>query len=303
MAIAALLAACRQPQTPAPAPAPASSPAAKRTLTADEQLEENLMRAVFGTKYRPAKRAALATLPDPENRSEYGSYYVTAKGHKVLPSGDAVLVANAQLSEQDDDDTALQDIKEPFSAHIDPGLLNVFVLRFTSGDGWTVIRRHENVAQLGSNGHFGEVSWPMLARNKPGLAINHGWMGQGHLIEYLALYDLRDPELRELTPAENAIRSGNQGACDEPKTPCWSVEGQWRFAPAIDGSDYDDLVIDFSGTAPPEEEADAPDAAQNAAEPAAPPAREVKKVAETLRYAYDGERYKLTKGRNPVPGI
>ncbi|SHH61604.1 hypothetical protein [Massilia sp. CF038] len=260
------------------------------------------MRAVFGAGYQSAANVGLAMLSDYDDRSERSVYYVTPVTHKLLDSGDAVLIVNAQLSSQNEDDIGKAKIDDPLSGHGEPGRLNVFILRAQAGGGWSVIRRHENVAQLGSNGQFSGVQWPMLGTDRPGLAIEHGWMGQGYAIGFLALFDLSDPALPELTPEQSKLYAENEGACDEPKTACWSVVGTWRFDTAAEGAKYKDLVIDFSGAAP-ELAAKEEEASEEAAEPIAAPEPSTKKIAVTARYKFDGKRYRLASGENPVPDI
>jgi hypothetical protein len=315
VSMALLLGACSRQEHPAPAApvAPAGTAAVKSALSAEDQLEQDLMRAVFGAHYRPADDAALATLIDEENRSTRSAYYVTAASHKILASGDVVLVANAIGSSQNPDDQALKKIEEPDIGRGNPGLLNVFILRPQAGGGWKVVTRHENVATIGSSGHIGSVEYPMLGKDKPGLAIVDFYTGQGYSISALSLFDLSDPALREVSAEDNRLHSDNEGACDPETTEeCWSVQGKWRFEPgAAKARPYDDLVIDFSGeksTLKQEEKAEETEEAGEAeapegTPPAVPAARSKSTVASTARYVFDGKRYRLAQGDNPVPDV
>jgi len=105
--------------------------------------------------------------------------------------------------------------------------------------------------------------------------------------------------------AANKLFADNGGDCDEPDKPCWSVKGKWHFAPGAAGARYDDLVIDFSGVAPPAEDADAPEEAASATEPAPPPASTAKKIAQSAlcfrRQALPADRRVQSRSRYLSP--
>ena len=251
--------------------------------------EAGMMRAVFGKEYRDDSDDALADLPDPDKHIDKLSYVVSAVSHKVLHDGRAILVANAETANTEG--TAE-------SAHASSGLLNVFFLapKGQPGDGqWKVVKRLENIAALGSSGQLGEVHWVTLGANKPGLAIRHGYTGQGYTITQLALFEIGDGKVTALDGGID-LYSDNMGACTPDMDECWLVDGSWRFAPARDGGAYDDLLIDFKGSS----EKIKPGVA---VKPDQDPPRIVTPLNGHARYAFDGKGYKLVEGKNPVPGI
>ncbi|MDO8048107.1 hypothetical protein O3301_06485 [Janthinobacterium sp. SUN211] len=251
--------------------------------------EAGMMRAVFGKDYRSDSDDALADLSDPDNHVDKLSYVVSAVSHKLLPDGRAILVANAETANTEG--TAE-------SAHASPGLLNVFFLapKGQPEDGqWQVVKRLENIAALGSSGQLGEVHWVMLGANKPGLAIRHGYTGQGYTITQLALFEIGDGKVTALDGGID-LYSDNMGACGPDTDECWMVDGKWRFAAARNGGAYDDLLIDFKGasekikpgvTVKPDED----------------PPRIATPLNGHARYGFDGKGYKLVEGKNTVPGV
>ncbi|MDN2677621.1 hypothetical protein [Janthinobacterium sp. SUN033] len=253
------------------------------------ELEVGMMRAVFGKDYRNDSDDALADLSDPDNHVDKLSYVVSAISHKLLPDGRAILVANAETANTEG--TAE-------SAHASPGLLNVFFLapKGQPEDGqWQVVKRLENIATLGSSGQLGEVHWVMLGANKPGLAIRHGYTGQGYTITQLALFEIGDGKVTAIDGGID-LYSDNMGACGPDTDECWMVDGKWRFAPARNGGAYDDLLIDFKGasekikpgvTVKPDED----------------PPRIATPLNGHARYGFDGKGYKLIEGKNTVPGV
>lgn len=251
--------------------------------------EAGMMRAIFGKDYRSDSDDALADLSDPDNHVDKLSYVVSAVSHKLLPDGRAILVANAETANTEG--TAE-------SAHASPGLLNVFFLapKGQPEDGqWQVVKRLENIATLGSSGQLGEVHWVMLGANKPGLAIRHGYTGQGYTITQLALFEIGDGKVTAIDGGID-LYSDNMGACGPDTDECWMVDGKWRFAAARNGGAYDDLLIDFKGasekikpgvTVKPDED----------------PPRIATPLNGHARYAFDGKGYKLVEGKNTVPGV
>ena len=251
--------------------------------------EAGMMRAVFGKDYRSDSDDALADLSDPDNHVDKLSYVVSAVSHKLLPDGRAILVANAETANTEG--TAE-------SAHASPGLLNVFFLapKGQPEDGqWQVVKRLENIATLGSSGQLGEVHWVMLGANKPGLAIRHGYTGQGYTITQLALFEVGEGKVTAIDGGID-LYSDNMGACGPDTDECWMVDGKWRFAPARNGGAYDDLLIDFKGasekikpgvTVKPDED----------------PPRIATPLNGHARYGFDGKGYKLVEGKNTVPGV
>lgn len=251
--------------------------------------EAGMMRAVFGKDYRGDSDDALADLPDPDNHVDKLSYVVSAVSHRLLPDGRAILVANAETANTEG--TAE-------SAHASPGLLNVFFLapKGQPEDGqWQVVKRLENIAALGSSGQLGEVHWIMLGANKPGLAIRHGYTGQGYTITQLALFEIGDGKVTALDGGMD-LYSDNMGACTPDMDECWMVDGKWRFAPARNGGAYDDLLIDFTGAS----EKIKPGVT---VKPDQDPPRIATPLNGHARYGFDGKGYKLVEGKNTVPGV
>ncbi|AQR71027.1 hypothetical protein BZG29_23935 [Janthinobacterium sp. LM6] len=251
--------------------------------------EVGMMRAVFGKDYRNDSDDALADLSDPDNHVDKLSYVVSAVSHKLLPDGRAILVANAETANTEG--TAE-------SAHASSGLLNVFFLapKGQPEDGqWQVVTRLENIAALGSSGQLGEVHWVMLGANKPGLAIRHGYTGQGYTITQLALFEIGDGKVTALDGGID-LYSDNMGACTPDMEECWMVAGTWRFAAARNGGSYDDLLIDFKGAS----EKIKPGVT---VKPDQDPPRIATPLNGHARYAFDGKGYKLIEGKNTVPGV
>ncbi|WP_219136595.1 hypothetical protein [Janthinobacterium sp. UMAB-60] len=308
--VSALLGACSEKTAPAKAqeaadapaaavePAPADivpPPAATAPKTNEmntpqaREREAGMMRAVFGKGYRSDSEDALADLPDPDNHVDSLSYVVSAISHKLLPDGRAILVANAETANTEG--TAE-------SAHASPGLLNVFFLapKGQPDEGqWQVVKRLENIAALGSSGQLGEVHWVMLGANKPGLAIRHGYTGQGYTITQLALFEIGDGKVTSLDGAID-LYSDNMGACGPETDECWLVSGKWRFATARNGGAYDDLLIDFTGAS----EKIKPGVT---VKPDQDPPRIATPLNGHARYGFDGKGYKLVEGKNTVPGV
>ena len=198
----------------------------------------------------------------------------------VLPTGETVMVVNAW--ELDDDGT-------PIVAHITSGLLNIFVLKEIEGR-WQMLGRFENIDQLGSSGELGElgeINWVDLGAGKTGLAMLHGGAWQGFTITDLSLYDVTAGKVRALTKGVIPVHSDNEGSC-MPAVECWSHDGSWRFAATAAGAGYDDLIIEF----------DSEKWTENAQGDA--PHRHVKRTA---RYRFDGGKFVLVEGSNPVPPV
>lgn len=272
-------------QSPAPAAQSLAESATAGAPSAGDKAAAILMQAVYGDSYRTATGDALAALPNPDDRTAPMNFVVSPVAHSVLPSGDTVLVANAEFAAEDG--TAQ-------SSHANGGLLNVYLMRQEGGQ-WKVLKRHESVATLGSHGNLGTVQWVTLAEDKPGLAVLNGGTWQGYTVENLALFDLTADSMKELTVQHIPIHSDSDGGCDpEGDAQCWSVTGKWRFEPARAAADYDDIVIDFSGQTSKGDPA-------GEGKPAG--ARVQNKVSGTARYAYDGKTYKLVEGANLVPEV
>jgi len=252
----------------------------------DRAREAELMRAVFGKDYRADSDDALTELADPEQHADKLSYVVSAVASKLLGNGRAVLVANAETANTEG--TAE-------SAHVTQGLLNVFFLTQSDAGKWKVTKRAENIAALGSSGQLGEVQWTRLGQDTLGLAIRHGYTGQGYTITQLALFEVGDGAVTMLSQGID-LHSDNMGACTEEMDECWDVSGNWRFATAQGGGKFDDLLIDFSGFKEKIK-------AGVKVKPDQDPPRTSTPITAHARYVFDGKTYKLAEGHNPVPGV
>lgn len=282
-----LLACSNKKEKPSAPPASRSAPKAPsaQAKSAEDRLLADLMRAVFGRAYDSAKAVAVAELPDPEDRTSVSVYAITALNQTVLRTGETLLLANA---------LAMDENGKVIDSHATSGLLNLYVLIQQDGQ-WKTVRRHHNFDALGSFGSPGVSRWVRLGPGKTGLAMIHGGTWQGHTIELLSLYDVSKGNLRKLIKDNINIHSDNNGAC-LPVVSCWDVSGEWKLLPGQDGSEYDDLVINFKGTES--------DPVEGATEDTSPDIdRPDKPVKAQARYRFDGTTYKLSEGANPVPSI
>lgn len=292
-----LLGSCSEhkPAAPAPPAAPAialppplaATPLPLAPMTPQEQERVLLMQAVFGAHYRLATRDALASMPlRRENVDTRARFFIDAVSHSQLANGDTVLVANGV--EMGEGGTRLD-------GHVSSGFLSVFILRQAEGK-WTVLKRHENIAELGSFGSFGEVQWVTLASGKPGLAVLTDGAWGGYFINWLSLFDPAAEVMHELGGMR--VASGGQDDCaHEPEQPCWSIRGRWRFAPSTRQAAYDDLVFEFAGMRVKQRKPRNPALPEGTQDPVVTP------VKASARYAFDGKQYQLVEGDNPVPGL
>ncbi|XLZ70282.1 hypothetical protein ABT364_27720 [Massilia sp. SR12] len=292
---AALLAACalagcaKEPavQTAPPAAAqvaaaaPAAAAAAPQALSDKEKRARmmELLRAVYGAE-AARDNYMLVEMPTPDQREVVGIYRLEPAAMHELADGRVAVVANAQMAD---------DKEEAMSSHAMPGLLSAYLLRQVDGQ-WRVEARHENVAELGSFGQFGEVEWVMLGEGRPGFTVQHGGTWQGYTISHLSVFDLGDRAMHDLTGGV-AIYSSDEGACGGANTACWTTESKWQFEKRA-GARYDDLVLRFKGF-----EDTRPDGAPEDA------ARERKEHSGMARYKFDGRKYVLVEGENIVRGF
>lgn len=238
-----------------------------------------LLRAVYGAE---AMRAdyLLAEMPSPDQRDAVGIYRLEPVAMHELADGRVAVVANAQMAD---------DKEEGMSSHATPGLLSAYLLRQADGQ-WRVEARHENIAELGSFGQFGEVEWVTLGEGRPGFTVQHGGTWQGHTISHLSVFDLNDRAMHDLT-GDVPIFSSNEGACGGDVPLCWNTEAKWQFEKRP-GARYDDLVLRFTGF----EETRPDDAPEDAA-------RERKEHSGMARYKFNGRAYVLVEGENIVRGF
>jgi hypothetical protein len=243
--------------------------------------EDELMRAVFGERFDPKQRVAVSTLGDAAQSERYA---INAVSHHALPTGEMLLVANADQADESG---------EAMGTHAAPGLLNLYVLRKENGQ-WSVIKRHEAVDELGSSGNIGTAQWVALGKGRTGLAMLHGGTWQGATMTLLSLYDVTAGDVLALTKDPIHIHS-DSGECSG-QNECWDITGNWKFAAANGAagnngnSAFDDLVIEFSGQ-----------------RQVVPPGEGQKATTDSVRgkarYRFDGMQFKLVEGRNLVPTL
>lgn len=303
MALALLCAACSKvpektavPVSGAPAPAAAGNSASQPVKEHDEQQakeqERQVMQALFPKHGMNADGDFVVTLTDPDKRNETGRYAVRLDAKSTLPTGETIVVLNAAMVDEHD---------VPEVAHVTPALLNLFVLKQVDGK-WQVLARHENINELGSDGEMGQIHWISPGKGRNGLAIEHGGTWSGNTITELALYDVSNGKVRALTKGSIPIHSDNDGGCG-PGGDCWDTDGHWSFA-SREGSEYDDLVIDFvskTWTGSDDEEPGTEKLDASAKPAKAPPL--LKETKAHARYRFDGNDMKLIEGKNPTPPV
>lgn len=270
--------------------APVVSPAAARAaeLAASKDPYAPLMRAVFGDDYLPAKGHAIEGIGDPDTfQKAYATVYTGATSTR-LPSGETVLVVTSVATDENGDENP---------ALPDPGRLSIYVLRQQGGQ-WNLVRRHDDVAQLGRVGFVGDLRWVMPGQGRPVLAVEHHESGQGYRGTWLSLFDPSKEKIVDLTGSGIMTESDSTGACPAA-THCWSARATWRFEPAANA--YDDLVLTITG----EEDDVADETAGEPAEDTAPVPAQAKQhsLAGTARYVFQNGSYRLRDGANTLPSF
>lgn len=207
-----LLVACQR--TPPPA---APEKVALAAPNEEQDLEKALVRAVFGQATPPKGRDVL--------------------GLKDLGSGKAALVIS-EIPPDSDDEPGMRNMA--LQATISAYLLN------KANGKWTVARRHESIADMGSHGEAGELTWVSLGVNRPGFAIVDESGNRGQTIKVLALFDLTAKDMRTLASKEILLHSDNDGDCESERPHCWNVSGEWRLVQKP-GQAFADLEIAFKG--------------------------------------------------------
>jgi len=270
--------------------APVVSPAAARAaeLAASKDPYAPLMRAVFGDDYQPAKGHAVEGIGDPDTfQKAYATIYTGATSTR-LPSGETVLVVTSVATDENGDENP---------ALPDPGRLSIYVLR-QQGNEWNLVRRHDEVAQLGRVGFVGDLRWVMPAQGRPVLAVEHHESGQGYRGTWLSLFDPSKENVVDLTGDGIMTESDSTGACPVA-VHCWSARATWRFEPAATAGGYDDLVLSITG-----DEDDVSDEAKPDDEAEAEPAPAKKRsLASTARYVFQNGSYRLRDGANTLPSF
>lgn len=285
-----LLSACsrKEPAPPAAAPVAQAPVSAKPApVPAAEDRYAPLMRAVFGSQYRPDKGDALAPMPDVDNPGTRSPLVLSGVQSTQLPSGETVLVvAGEQVDENGNAN----------SAHGSPGYLSLYLLRLENGQ-WNVLRRHENIAQLGSHGSIGMLKWVALGPGKTGLAAEHGMTGQGTTIMQLSLFDPAAEKVADLTGDGLQIHYDDEGGCSEMRERCASADAKWQLDAAAPAQTYYDLVLDIETTdrvaKPGAMDAGPKDGADDIE-------RDEQKSRMSARYGFVDGKYRLREGKNPM---
>ena len=277
LALAAALAACSRPaQVTAPS---AQAVASAVTQTAVTALPANdLMQAIFGQSFDPAKGDGLAVLKN-EDGERY--YLMTLVSSHALADGRVAVVVNGGPSDEQRNDQ---------SAHASSGILNVYFLR-QNGAQWQVLERHESVESIGYSGLIGDVTWVMLAADKPGFVLSSGSSWQGYSLRGASVFDLAGGIRRLGAFGE---MSSNRGACmPEMEKECWDVRSAFRFIDSPTPSPYRDIVVNYTDKRFTVSEDDK----GNFVEHSKPTAQ------KAARYHYDGKEYVLVSGEIPLPEV
>ncbi len=280
--LCACLSACSNTDTADPA-APkqaAAAGGAAGAATPDRQLIQQMMAAVFEAAYRPASGDALVNQAAPGQSKRMADYVVTALDQHLLADGSTALVTNAAELDAGGKASTNQQSR---------GLLSVFILKQEDNQ-WSVVTRHENVAALGGAGRVGDVSWPEVARDKPGLAIVSSTTVQGNIVNRLSLFDPAAANFHDMTD-QLPIHADNKNVCDPRTGDCWNLSADWQLIPAQHASQYAEIQLNLSGTL------------TRAAASAGTGPRVEKPLEGSARYVYDGEKYKLADGQNLVQDI
>lgn len=237
---------------------------------------DELMRVfVDGAGRLPDGRAVL-TLSDPDNAGSRQRFVVEPVLSGPLPDGAVALIVNA---------SAIDDSGSISDSHSDPGYLNVLIFSPAAGE-WRIVARHENIVATGGFGSLGEVSWVDLGSGKSAIAISHGGTWQGYSQGYLTLFEVTKEAVRPLVEGV-PIFASNEGACLDPLE-CWSVTAAVRYRmPPISG-EYPDIELSFTGRRPAEDDT---------------LSQSLRPVNGAAIYRFDGDRYRLAEGDNPVPEI
>jgi hypothetical protein len=274
----ALPAACSRHEPPAPPKRVAATPAPPAPGSAepralDNKREPEIMRAIFGNRYDATARSAIPVDDD----SEANGMLMTFVAAATLPDGRIGVVVNGAPADENGNDV---------SDHATAGTLHVYVLQ-RAGQTWTVAERHENVAEMGSDGHMTKARWVALGPGKTGFIVSSGGMWQGYSISDADVFELGN-DMRSLGSFHEA--GSNEGACGPETDECWDIDSRIRFDAAAQHGGYSDILVDFTG-----KQAKLVDG-KNAGHVETP-------VRQTARYRFDGKAYALVAGSNPVPGI
>lgn len=300
-ALLCTLAGCSQekdsPATPtASADTAAVSAAAPAPPTTSATLQRaELMTLVFGSRHDEpaATRAGTVQLPRfgddgkavPGSKAEQNAQ-VSAREVVRLDDTHAVLLAEV---------VPLDDQGRPMDSHVSGAWLGAYF--FEQGPkGWSLAKRNDAVDYLGFYGNMGTTRVERIAPQRFVLTITNDSCWQGYCGRWLAVYELGPGDVRELIDSIRLAASNveGDGACAAvldaavPETPprgeCFDISGTPQFTLGTD-EEPGGLRVAFSGkrTAGAEDRPETVDSA--------------------VVYAYRGNTYVLTEGRNPVPSF
>ncbi|AVR94976.1 hypothetical protein [Pseudoduganella armeniaca] len=272
---ALLSSACSRQAPERPSPPAARAPAAPAPVPQPADVQDRyaaLMQAVFGTHYRSATGDALAPMPDPDNPREQWRMVLEGVSATVLPTGETVLAVSGDSA--DDNGAAEGD-------QASPGFLSLYLLR-QQGSQWRVLRRHENVARLGSHGRIGKASWIALGPDRTGLAVEDSMANRGERTVHLALFDPLAEQVTDLTGDGILIHSDNDDDCDESRERCWHNAARWHLAAS--NSPYYDLVLEIDSKVTIQTDGQ----------------REERAEHGTARYVFADGQYRPREGSNTV---
>jgi len=270
-----LLAACQR--TPETRPA-VQKDTAVATPQEEPDLEKALSRAVFGDANLAKGREVL--------------------GFKALGHDRAALV----ISEIPPDSNAEASMREMALQ----ATISAYLLDKVDGN-WRLAQRHESIAETGSFGKAGELTWVTLGENRPGFAIVAESEIFRKTVKLLALFDLTAKDMRSLPSKPILVHSDNATDCEGERPYCWDISGEWKLVQKP-GQAFADLEINFTGVDETRSEeavekadamANAPGAAQSYDEYlAALGPRAQRKVKSAVRYSLSEKGINLVSGKN-----
>jgi len=255
-----------------------STPVPARSMKGQKQLADDLMRAIFGDSYQPARGMAVAEIEGGHEDSDW--YALTLVATTTLPDGRTVAIVNGAPTDEQGSD---------MTGHVSPGLLNVYLLR-REGGRWAVVTRSEGLDERGTFGSIGAVSWVQLGPDRPGFLVSGGGTWQGSTVSGSSVYDLADGG-RSLGGFGD--HSDNAGACVPGMDDCWDVSGAARFVDGGHPGPYWDIRVDFTGKHYTLIQAG--DGRQ--------PEHVKSVVKQSALYRFDGNAYKIVAGVEPLPDI
>lgn len=284
MALMVCLGACKpapQPAAPHPTAAAPAAPEVTLPLPAQpeklsEAQEKAYMTAIFEDRYNATEGKTVIHIGE----GDEGQYLLmTPVSANQLDDGRIIVIVNGMPTDETGED---------LPTHPEEGVVNIYTLR-RAGGMLKVVERRQNVTTSGSFGNIGDISWIMLAPNRPGFMLTSTYTGFGDWISNTAIFELGQ-ELRELGGFSNS--SSNSGTCGSTGNECWDVDSTIRFAQEPSNG-LRDLLVSF--TEKHYTQTEGKDGAQ------------VDKVlgnaSYLARYHFDGKTYQLVSGKNPTRGL